>query len=585
MLTEKGGHLEIAKTIFEHLNSSTFARRFLPWVEEEEETKESTNEKAEDPNGETTQNADEAEAQKEDGAPIAIEASPSQNDAGQANGLQSTTQDSQTEVQDLQVNGVASNDNQPGEETTVNGVPDGAIVTTPPADSGKELEEPHDDDDDDDVQSEGDSDIDATDWNEFLPLEDNPEEHMRYEILQCIYHLQQAELEWSRDGPSTSEEYEALLSEAEKFFRADNPSFKAWKKKIQYKLELTYREAQLPSLTPLHCTATFGLYDLSKRLVDRGDAVDVKTNVGRRPLHCAANVPGSGPIKNRLCKLLLEKGADPNWEARLAKPRQYDPPEGEWFESPFTAMLYYGCDKDLLQLFFDHGADGSQTDFWGMTTLHNFAFVGTDREVLAMLLEHGGDIKGVDDRGETALHKLLDRAEFPIGILEDFIKAGAEINKDNTDSAQPLFEVASSGNLEAARMMLDHGADVHDDDNDGWTALHMAASRGDEKMAALLVERGADPTRGDKRGRTPFFLACENGEITTARYLGNLLSEKDPSLLDKPSDNGKTPFRKACGKSHVEVVRLLLTEMDAQIDINATDKKLRRNAVHMVRSY
>jgi ankyrin repeat protein len=121
---------------------------------------------------------------------------------------------------------------------------------------------------------------------------------------------------------------------------------------------------------------------------------------------------------------------------------------------------------------------------------------------------------------------------------------------------------------------------THEQDR-GWTALHNAAHFGHEKIAELLIEYGADPIRMDKSGRTPFFLACEEGEISTARYLAQFLNQKDPSLLDKPSENGKTPFLKACARESTEIAKMLLNEIDASINIDATDKKFGRNSVHL----
>jgi ankyrin repeat protein len=59
---------------------------------------------------------------------------------------------------------------------------------------------------------------------------------------------------------------------------------------------------------------------------------------------------------------------------------------------------------------------------------------GTDREILTLLLDNGVDVKAIDEQGETALHKLMDRNEFPIELLEDILKAGADVNKDDSSS-------------------------------------------------------------------------------------------------------------------------------------------------------
>jgi len=605
VLTEKKGHLEIARTIFQHLNSSTFCRQYLDWEPEEKDEEEEHKEAKEAANEGASAANEDASAANEDTSAASENTTNNKADEveNMTNGVDGdssenvennqTLANNTTETQDgatqapgdpdaaPQANSEPQENNQSEGLTTNQAKAEASAqstVTTPPADEKQEPELPVDID----TFSDNDSDVGGEYWQEFPPLEDDAVEHIRYEITQGIFHLKQAELKWSQESNPPNEEYEALLVDAEKFFSSSNPAFKAWISKIwnQGEVQLSYMPDEWQSLTPLHVAITYSLYDLSKRLVERGDNIEAKTSHGRRPLHCAASIPDTSPIKYKLCKLLLEKGANPNLEPKIEGTEEQKA-ANDWFEPPIFSMLYYGCDLDLTKLFFEHGAKTDEKDEWGLTALHNFAFVGTDREVLALLLEHGADIKATDRTGETPLHKLLDRKEFPIGILEDFLAAGAEVNKDDNESRQPLYEAAASGNIEAAKLMLKHGADIHDDDSIGWTALHVAANAGDETMAALLVDNGTDPTKPDHTGRTPFFLACASGEITTARYLANLLREKDPSLLDKPADNGKTPFRKACGKSHTEVVRMFLTELETHIDINATDKHLGRSAVHM----
>ena len=59
---------------------------------------------------------------------------------------------------------------------------------------------------------------------------------------------------------------------------------------------------------------------------------------------------------------------------------------------------------------------------------------GTDRDLLALLLDNGADVNAIDARGETALHKLMDRKDFPIELLEDMLKARADVNMDDSNS-------------------------------------------------------------------------------------------------------------------------------------------------------
>ena len=106
----------------------------------------------------------------------------------------------------------------------------------------------------------------------------------------------------------------------------------------------------------------------------------------------------------------------------------------------------------------------------------------------------------------------------------------------------PLVFSARQGDIESARIMLDHGADVNQQTEGGWTALLAAVQNRYYKLAALLLERGADPRIQNKGGWSPLYLATDNRNI----------------------EGGDYPTRKP-DMDHLEIIKLLI---DGGADVN-----------------
>jgi len=78
-------------------------------------------------------------------------------------------------------------------------------------------------------------------------------------------------------------------------------------------------------------------------------------------------------------------------------------------------------------------------------------------------------------------------------VLERLLKAGADANSPNTDGQTALMVVARTGNVAAAKVLLNNGANVNA--KEGWrqqTALMWAAAQKQPAMVKELVARGAD---------------------------------------------------------------------------------------------
>ncbi len=89
----------------------------------------------------------------------------------------------------------------------------------------------------------------------------------------------------------------------------------------------------------------------------------------------------------------------------------------------------------------------------------------------------------------------------------------------NPMKVMPLHSAASSRDLEAARLLLEHGAPVNARQQGGWVPIHAAAQNGDRAIVELLLRHGADPGLANDDGKTPAMVAREKGHVEIAAIL------------------------------------------------------------------
>jgi ankyrin repeat protein len=121
--------------------------------------------------------------------------------------------------------------------------------------------------------------------------------------------------------------------------------------------------------------------------------------------------------------------------------------------------------------------------------------------------------------GFTALHFACFFGQAEAARL--LIGKGAEIDSvaSNPMKVMPLHSAASTRNLEAARLLLEHGAPANARQQAGWVPIHAAAQNGDLAMAKLLLRHGADPNIANDEGKTPAMVAREKGHAEIASLL------------------------------------------------------------------
>ncbi|KAL9088488.1 MAG: hypothetical protein Q9165_006212 [Trypethelium subeluteriae] len=561
-LTEREGHSEIARTIFQHLNSPLFQRLYVPALPSEFGVDARPDD---DSGGEAIGAPGDGESTASDGH-LASRPQPPQSQEGSSEATDNAISASSNNELDLP----ASSEAQAASNTTV---PD----TEPPSEgqdvSSNQLHglddglEVSGSPENDDVVSDADSDFQESGPVRFEDDATAPETVIpRYEISNCVYHLRQVERLWN--GSDKPGDWDELWESAIRFF--ESPAFRR-----------TLRANQLPyfsfwsnldDLTPLLFVTSAGLAELTRRLLAKNADVRAKNTEGRQALHFAAGLQDEQE-QLKICTMLLERSADPN----------NDKEEPVCFESPFLFMLYCSPSVKTARLFLDYKADPQEQDDWGWSSLHNVALSGNDPDLVRFLIEKEADINAEDQSGETPLHKLVRRDDCTVEMLKAFLEARAEVNKDNKISRQRLAEVSQTCNLEIVKSLLDHGADVHDTDDLGTAALHRAALWSNWEVVDLLLSRGGNAALADKAGRTCFWRAAGGDNIDVLRRLTEALRPESVEVLDKPDDRGRTPLRKACAHGNTDAARFLLDLQGTDgvsTDVNAQDLLLGRTALH-----
>jgi ankyrin repeat protein len=343
--------------------------------------------------------------------------------------------------------------------------------------------------------------------------------------------------------------------------------------------------------TALHRAAIHGRTEVIHLLLQSGADVDAADARGGRPLHEAAT--WGHP---EAARLLLASGADVN-------ATDY----GGWTPLHLAAYRKKG---DVFRLCMAEGADVNARDGYGRSALHCVAQMG-GREECRLLLENGAVVDMQDVRRVTPLREAL--AAGHLGIAEDLIEAGADIEVlDDSGLTIPLAVVmsgdaeavalllrhgveagapgrrygdrllnaaASGGHVAVMEVLLAHGAGVNRRDGPGDTALQEAVDYRQAEAVGFLIERGADVNVRDAEGRTPL-LKAEGGygspeiaellrragaqhDIFGAAKVGRLgrvraLIAANPDLISAEDADGRTPLCVAAEEGHADIVGFLL---------------------------
>jgi ankyrin repeat protein len=120
-------------------------------------------------------------------------------------------------------------------------------------------------------------------------------------------------------------------------------------------------------------------------------------------------------------------------------------------------------------------------------------------------------LKSYSGDGFTALHFACYFGQPQAAVL--LVEKGSRVDvvANNATQVMPLHSAASSRNVAAARILLEHGAPVNARQQGGWVPIHAAAQNGDLDMVELLLAHGANVEIANDAGKTPAMVARDKG--------------------------------------------------------------------------
>ena len=136
-----------------------------------------------------------------------------------------------------------------------------------------------------------------------------------------------------------------------------------------------------------------------------------------------------------------------------------------------------------------------------------------DFRVLELLLRRGAQVPELSKWGRFYYFKHTDVAEL-------LLESGMSARHQTWQRVTLLDDMAQSGDLAKARLLVEHGAEIDAvDDEYRSTPLGFAARWGQTAMVAWLLERGADVNRAGAKWSTPLAWARKKGHGDIERAL------------------------------------------------------------------
>lgn len=75
------------------------------------------------------------------------------------------------------------------------------------------------------------------------------------------------------------------------------------------------------------------------------------------------------------------------------------------------------------------------------------------------LIKAGAEVNAADKSGHTALTVAAERGDLP--IVQELLQAGADVNVETAKKASPLVLAAKTGSFDVAAVLLEAGANVN----------------------------------------------------------------------------------------------------------------------------
>ncbi|XP_056001314.1 uncharacterized protein LOC125653620 isoform X2 [Ostrea edulis] len=234
--------------------------------------------------------------------------------------------------------------------------------------------------------------------------------------------------------------------------------------------------------------------------------------------------------------------------------------------------------SDVSELFEIKGASPQQSKHWIFTKIMNTIFNRGQREEklrLLLLSCYSGDVQtvrvllpvcktAINEKGRIidCIHMTKYIGSSPLtaaceeghlAIVEELVKAGADVNLQYRQGNIPLIPACKGGHVIMVKALLKAGAYINVKDNEGNTPLIAACDGEHVSVVKELVKAGADVNIPSRWGNTSLIAACKGGHVGMVKAL--VKAGADVNLQDRL---GNTPLIVACKGGHVSMVTALV---------------------------
>ena len=268
--------------------------------------------------------------------------------------------------------------------------------------------------------------------------------------------------------------------------------------------------------TALQAACAHGYEGIVGSLLERGARVNIYGGRFGSALIAACS-SGSVAIVDKLIDMgsnINYVGGDGSISALFAVCRAEVEDVVEQKGGAYGPALHAACThgkRDLVRLLLDNGADPNferEEDDESANLFRTPLHVSMTVSTTTMLLDYGAAINTQSRYFGTALHSAIWFEEKEPGIINLLISRGADVNAPHWNFGNPLALACRVGKLEVVKLLLENGALMNEYNLIGQSPIQTAICESHWDVFNHLMSHGGDPTQADKRGCTGLHYAA-----------------------------------------------------------------------------
>ena len=319
-------------------------------------------------------------------------------------------------------------------------------------------------------------------------------------------------------------------------------------------------------LTPMHLAARHGHAEVVRVLLEEGAKLTATDEEGRTPLHIASKYSHPTVLSLLLdactdCNVMdnyhatpldiaCEKGNHEVVRILLMNPVCDTESDRQGISEPLSPLSvaihkgFFSCAKFLL----DKNANTEVHGSGGGTPLCDAALNGRS-ELCKLLLEHSAE-KNISIGADSILFLVASGGN--LEIVKALVENGADIDATNSEATTALQGASANGHMAVVAYLLRNGANIQHVNENGSTSILIASNYGFAEIVQLLIDKGADLQYRDSRGWAPIHRCYDHPETTDVLL-------KNGAEVNSVTEAGFTPLYLAACNNHSEVVKMLLS--------------------------